>query len=99
MHDVRPRPVDVMRYHGEPFLWPTTNRIEGANVELWGTYNAEATLRGRLKKEKRMIGAEAIVGGTYGKRRRGQVGPGRRRDQHVGRRGRRGGPEAGTLIG
>ena len=64
-----------MRYHGEPFLWPTTHRIEGANVELWGTYNAEATLRGRLKKKKRIFGAAAIVGGTYGKGRRGQVGP------------------------
>ena len=59
----------VMRYHGGPFMWPTTNRIEGADVALWGTYNAEATFRGKLKKEKKMFGAAAIVGGTYGKGR------------------------------
>lgn len=59
----------VIRYHGGPFMWPTTNRIEGANFELWGTFDAEATLRGRLKKEKKMYGAAAIVGGTYGKGR------------------------------
>ena len=59
----------VMRYHGGPFMWPTTNRIEGAKFELWGTYDAEATFRGALKKQKKMYGAAAIVGGTYGKGR------------------------------
>ena len=59
----------VMRYHGGPFMWPTTNRIEGAKFELWGTFDAEATLRGELKKQRRMYGAAAIVGGTYGKGR------------------------------
>ena len=59
----------VMRYHGGPFMWPTTNRIEGAKFELWGTFDAEATLRGELNRKKRMYGAAAIVGGTYGKGR------------------------------
>ena len=59
----------VMRYHGGPFMWPTTNRIEGAKFELWGTFDAEATFRGELKKQKKMYGAAAIVGGTYGKGR------------------------------
>ena len=59
----------VMRYHGGPFMWPTTNRIEGAKFELWGTFDAEATFKGALKKQKGMYGAAAIVGGTYGKGR------------------------------
>ena len=59
----------VMRYHGGPFMWPTTNRIVGAKFELWGTFDAEATFRGELKKQKKMFGAAAIVGGTYGKGR------------------------------
>lgn len=59
----------VMRYHGGPFLWPTTNRIADAHLELWGTFDAEATFRGRVNSKKRMYGAGAIVGGTYGKGR------------------------------
>lgn len=59
----------VMRYHGGPFMWPTTNKIEGANMELWGTYDAEASFKGKLNKNKKMYGAAAIVGGTYGKGR------------------------------
>ena len=59
----------VIRYHGGPFMWPTTNRIEDAKVEVWGTFNAEATFKGQLKKEKKMYGAAAIMGGTYGKGR------------------------------
>ena len=59
----------VIRYHGGPFMWPTTNRIADAKVEVWGTYNAEASFKGQLKKEKKMYGAAAIIGGTYGKGR------------------------------
>ena len=59
----------VIRYHGGPFMWPTTNRIEDAKVEVWGTFNAEATFKGQLKKEKKMYGSAAIIGGTYGKGR------------------------------
>ena len=59
----------VIRYHGGPFMWPTSNRIEDAKVEVWGTFNAEATFKGQLKKEKKMYGAAAIIGGTYGKGR------------------------------
>ena len=59
----------VMRYHGGPFLWPTTNVIPDANLEIWGTFDAEATLKGRVSQKKRMYGAGAIVGGTYGKGR------------------------------
>ena len=59
----------VMRYHGGPFMWPTTNRIEDAKFELWGTFDSEATFKGELKKQKKMYGAAAIVGGTYGKGR------------------------------
>lgn len=58
-----------VRFHGGPFLWPTTNRIEGAAFELWGTLDSEATYRGQVKREKKMYGAGAIVGGTYGKGR------------------------------
>ena len=57
------------RYHGGPFLQPTTNKIDGANFELWGTYDAEANGKGRVDKAKKMFGAGAIVGGTYGKGR------------------------------
>ena len=59
----------VILYHYGPFLWPTTNRIADAHVELWGTFDAEATFRGRLNKGKQMYGAAAIIGGTYGKGR------------------------------
>ena len=59
----------VMRYHGGPFLQPTTNVIADAHMELWGTFDAEATLKGRINPKKRMYGAGAIVGGTYGKGR------------------------------
>ena len=59
----------VIRYHGGPFMWPTKNKIADAKVEVWGTFNAEATFKGQLKKEKRMYGAAAIIGGTYGKGR------------------------------
>jgi len=55
----------VMRYHGGPCMWPTTNVIEGANFELWGTYDAEAAMKGKVKVK--MHGAAAILGGTYGK--------------------------------
>ena len=59
----------VMRYHGGPFLWPTTNVIADAHMEIWGTFDSEATLKGKLNPKKRMYGAGAIVGGTYGKGR------------------------------
>jgi len=59
----------VMRYHGGPFLQPTTNVIADAHMELWGTFDAEATLKGRINPKKRMYGSGAIVGGTYGKGR------------------------------
>ena len=59
----------VMRYHGGPFLWPTANVIPDANMETWGTFDAEATLKGRINPKKRMYGAGAIIGGTYGKGR------------------------------
>ena len=57
----------VMRYHGGPCLWPTTNVIADAKMELWGTYDAEACFKGRVNQNKRMYGAGGIVGGTYGK--------------------------------
>ena len=57
----------VMRYHGGPCMWPTTNVIAGASFESWGTFDAEAAMEGKLKV--RMHGATAIVGGTYGKGR------------------------------
>ncbi|MBR1588542.1 MAG: hypothetical protein IJ658_09485 [Kiritimatiellae bacterium] len=59
----------VMRYHGGPFLWPTANVIPDANMEIWGTFDSEATFKGRIKPAKKMYGAGAIVGGTYGKGR------------------------------
>lgn len=58
-----------MRYHGGPFLYPCTNAIAEANVESWGTFEAEACMTGRIDPKKRMYGATAILGGTYGKGR------------------------------
>ncbi len=62
-------PNHKFRYHAGPFLQPTTNRIDGADFALWGTFAAEANLSGRVDKGKKMFGAGAIVGGTYGKGR------------------------------
>ena len=59
-------PVSV-RYHGGPFMWPSTNVFEGVNVEQWATFDAEASLKGRVKPKTKMHGSTAIVGGTYGK--------------------------------
>ena len=59
----------VVRYHGGPFLWATGNTIPDANIEIWGTFDAEATLKGPLNIKKKMYGAGAIVGGSYGKGR------------------------------
>lgn len=59
----------VIRYHGGPFMWPTTNVIAGADFKVWATFDSEATFRGELKKSKRMFGAAAMLGGTYGKGR------------------------------
>ncbi len=59
----------VMRYHGGPFLQPTTNVIADAHMEIWGTFDAEATFKGRINPKKQMYGSGAVVGGTYGKGR------------------------------
>ena len=59
----------VMRYHGGPFLQPTTNVIADAHMEIWGTFDAEATFKGRINPNKKMYGSGAIVGGTYCKGR------------------------------
>ena len=58
-----------MRYHGGPFLYPCTNAIAEAHVESWCTFEAEACMNGRVDPQKRMFGATAILGGTYGKGR------------------------------
>jgi len=55
----------VLRYHGGPCMWPTTNVIADANFELWGTFDAEASMKGKMKLK--MYGSAAILGGTYGK--------------------------------
>ena len=65
----RMMPWNVMRYHGGPFLQPTTNVIADAHMEIWGTFDAEATFKGRINPKKQMYGSGAIVGGTYGKGR------------------------------
>ncbi len=59
----------VMRYHGGPFLQPTTNVIADAHMEIWGTFDAEASFKGRINPNKKMYGSGAVVGGTYGKGR------------------------------
>ena len=59
----------VMRYHGGPFLWPTTNVIADAKMEAWATFDCEGAMKGRVDAKKRMYGATAMVGGTYGKGR------------------------------
>lgn len=56
-----------MRYHGGPFMWPTTNVIDGAKFELWGTFNAQACFKGKADPKKAMYGAAGLIGGTYGK--------------------------------
>ncbi len=56
-----------MRYHGGPFMYPTTNVMAEAKVESWGTFESEACMTGRVDPKKRMYGATAIIGGTYGK--------------------------------
>lgn len=61
--------VHKMRFHGGPLMRPTTNAIEGASFELWGTVDGEFTYRGKLAHQKQHYGAAAIVGGTYGKGR------------------------------
>jgi hypothetical protein len=38
-------------------------------MEIWGTFDAEATFKGRINQKKKMYGAGAVVGGTYGKGR------------------------------
>ena len=58
-----------LRYHGGPLMRATTNVIEGASFELWGTVDSECSYNGRVSKTKRMHGAAAILGGTYGKGR------------------------------
>ena len=58
-----------MRFHGGPFLWPTTNVIAETRFESWGTLAAEACMKGKVDPKKRMYGSTAIVGGTYGKGR------------------------------
>ncbi|MBR4171730.1 MAG: hypothetical protein IKR48_08775 [Kiritimatiellae bacterium] len=57
----------VFRYHGGPFLEPSTNVIADAKIEVWGTIDAEATMKGKVKTEKKMYGSPAILGGTFGK--------------------------------
>ena len=59
----------VVRFHGGPFLWPTTNAIAEAKMDVWATMDAEGTMKGRLDAKKRMYGSAAMVGGTYGKGR------------------------------
>lgn len=58
-----------MRYHGGPLMRMTTNTIEGASFELWGTVDSECTYHGKVSQKKRMHGAAAILGGTYGRGR------------------------------
>ena len=58
-----------LRYHGGPLMRATTNVIEGASFELWGTVDSECTYKGRVSKAKRMHGAAAILGGKYGRGR------------------------------
>jgi len=61
--------IHKMRYHGGPLMRMTTNTIEGASFELWGTVDSECTYNGKIDSKKRMHGAAAILGGTYGKGR------------------------------
>ena len=58
-----------VRYHGGPFLWPTTNSIPESKLQVWGTFNAEASFKGAVNRKKQMYGAVAIVGGEWGKGR------------------------------
>ena len=63
---VRPGPHKI-RYNEGPILAPTTNIIDGASFEVWGTFGFEGAVKGKGKKG--MYGAAALVGGTYGKGR------------------------------
>jgi hypothetical protein len=53
-----------VRYSAGPVLFPSTNVIEGASFEVWGTYAGDFDCP---KSALRMKGHGAIVGGTYGK--------------------------------
>ena len=63
---LKPGPHAV-RYHGGPFMWPSTNVMEGVKTESWATFDAEASLKGPISPKTRMYGSTAIVGGTFGK--------------------------------
>ena len=65
---LKPGPIAV-RYHGGPFMWPSTNVMAEVKTESWATFDAEASLKGPIKAKTRMYGSTAIVGGTYGKGR------------------------------
>ena len=55
-----------IRYSAGPVLFPSTNKIEGASFEVWGSYASDFDCP---KSKLRMKGMGAIVGGTYGKGR------------------------------
>ena len=55
-----------VRYSAGPVLYPTTNAIEGASFEVWGTFASDFDCP---KSKLRMNGHAAIIGGRYGKGR------------------------------
>ena len=52
-----------IRYHGGPFLWPTTNVIADANFQVWGLIDSEATYEGRVSQTKKASSGKCDTAG------------------------------------
>ena len=56
----------IVQYSHGPILEPSTQLVENASFEVWGTFRTDA---GKYGNKPEMYGRAAIVGGTYGKGR------------------------------
>ncbi len=56
----------IVQYSHGPILEPSTQLVENASFEVWGTFRTDA---GKYGSQPEMYGRAAIVGGTYGKGR------------------------------
>ena len=56
----------TVQYSHGPILEPSTQLVENASFEVWGTLRTDS---GKYGSEPEMYGRAAIVGGTYGKGR------------------------------
>ena len=56
----------IVQYSHGPILEPSTQLVENASFEVWGTFRTDA---GKYGNQPEMYGRAAVVGGTYGKGR------------------------------